>query len=1291
MDNYEHSFLEEYEDSNWQIPKQVTQKTKSKIDKSQLIKPEKLIENNDSQVKVYISYSSYEPNLTVLKKIWKQISAGKTNPILLVNLYFSKIGEEQAIYCGFNEESQFLRKINKDYLEIILSQILNESNRLISEQLIYTSFTDSDDNILGIENQNIFSNNFLFTLEANSKVSHKSDFLKSINYERDLLDELGFDEEKVNNQYSILRNKSNKNKLALYIELSKEQYFNFKDKEFNNYSPVEVGFSLLEKEHLDYLLIRRGYQIYLYFRKSDSDSFISFNLDILKKFDFGLFFYLLSSQSMVEGGNLEIIEEQSKDLTLKLEESLKNKIYDEVLPPLVNGIKNSKYTQDDQLSKRELEEIHSVSFLVLFRLLFIAYGEDRGLLPYNTNEIYKKNSLKALAKNIAELVEDTLFPFDEESTSFWDYFINLSNYIYTGNTTWGVLSYKNEIFQKEPFNFSTEIVDLTKFRLTNNYFGPVLKAFLLDSVDKKKYGPIDFRSLSIKQLGSIYEGLLESNLSQAKTNLSIERQKKDEIFVESTNANEVFVKKNKLYFESKSGSRKSTGSYYTPEFLVNDLCTSALASSLDQHLEKLGNINDGDIDFEQLFQFYCIDSAMGSGHFLINVADEITNKFFKYITSKSELKDKFIMQYDLDGESSNLIKIYIKKLVVENCIYGCDIQPIAVQLGKLALNLDSYFTGMDALDIDDNFAYGDSLLGFSNYKEIEEILNETNQFVPEIKLLSSNTIDWLFLYKLGEATEVNSDHINNKFTDNEIDIIDNFNNTFKTIHFPRVFNRVFETKGGFDLVIGNPPWDKVKADKQVLATRLFPGVRSLKKAEYKNFIDSLEENYPEEYKNYVIQSEIQNKLRNYYIKFNFPGVTQGDIDLSNLFSWKNISIIKDGGNISLVLPGQNFTSQGMGDWRKYIFSHGSETQIKLFINNKRWIFSSVHPQYLIGTISAKHHLQQVDDSLISVSGPINSLETLENKNLESVELNSSQLLNWSYDATVPTLSNQTDLEIFSKIKSGTNILKSDKWELFVAGELHTTNDRNLWTDNDGKSKLEKPIPVIRGSSFNLWELSSEEYDEWADSLIIKKQLQKKRQSNRSVFKNISEDVKNDINTLPINNPRVCFRVITNKTDTRTSIVALVPANRVLLNSIQYLYFVKGGKIAEGFILGCMSSLIFDWQLRQVIETNFNKFIFNNLTVPAVNNEIFEEISKISLTLSFKNKQLQPYSDEYREYMYPEKLNDNVEYGFKCKLEALMAKGYGLNEEEIKYIFVNFHKTSDYSDMLEDVIKYYKNI
>ena len=58
---------------------------------------------------------------------------------------------------------------------------------------------------------------------------------------------------------------------------------------------------------------------------------------------------------MADGGNLEITEEQSKDLALKLEESLKNKIYDEVLPPLVNGIKNSKYPRMINCQKENLK------------------------------------------------------------------------------------------------------------------------------------------------------------------------------------------------------------------------------------------------------------------------------------------------------------------------------------------------------------------------------------------------------------------------------------------------------------------------------------------------------------------------------------------------------------------------------------------------------------------------------------------------------------------------------------------------------------------------------------------------------------------------------------------------------------------------------------------------------------------------------------------------------------------------------------------------------------------------
>ena len=90
---------------------------------------------------------------------------------------------------------------------------------------------------------------------------------------------------------------------------------------------------------------------------------------------------------------------------------------------------------------------------------------------------------------------------------------------------------------------------------------------------------------------------------------------------------------------------------------------------------------------------------------------------------------------------------------------------------------------------------------------------------------------------------------------------------------------------------------------------------------------------------------------------------------------------------------------------------------------------------------------------------------------------------------------------------------------------------------------------------------------------------------KPVVNSLPKNLLEDINTLPLLNPRIGFRLITNKTDTRTCIVSILPGKRVLLNSIQYIFFKKGGKVAEGFILGVMSSFIFDWydkSLKQIL-------------------------------------------------------------------------------------------------------------
>ena len=69
------------------------------------------------------------------------------------------------------------------------------------------------------------------------------------------------------------------------------------------------------------------------------------------------------------------------------------------------------------------------------------------------------------------------------------------------------------------------------------------------------------------------------------------------------------------------------------------------------------------------------------------------------------------------------------------------------------------------------------------------------------------------------------------------------------------------------------------------------------------------------------------------------------------------------------------------------------------------------------------------------------------------------------DATIPTINNQKVLIYSRKLKSKNNILKTDKWELFVNRELDTTLDKSLWVSEENKSNLTNPIPVVRGKVF----------------------------------------------------------------------------------------------------------------------------------------------------------------------------------------------------------------------------------
>ena len=191
-----------------------------------------------------------------------------------------------------------------------------------------------------------------------------------------------------------------------------------------------------------------------------------------------------------------------------------------------------------------------------------------------------------------------------------------------GNSEWGVPAYDGGLFSSDP-DVSDVGAAIAALELNNVEFGPALAALLVDVGDEGTYGAIDFRSLSVREFGTIYEGLLESSLSLAQSDLALDRTG---TYVPAKAGDDIVVATGEVYLHNQSGARKSSGAYFTKEFAVEHLLDHALEPALDEHIARLttlADVGDEASAGEQFFDFRVADIAMGSGHFLVNVVDHI--------------------------------------------------------------------------------------------------------------------------------------------------------------------------------------------------------------------------------------------------------------------------------------------------------------------------------------------------------------------------------------------------------------------------------------------------------------------------------------------------------------------------------------------------------------------------------------------------------------------------------------------------------------------------------------------
>jgi hypothetical protein len=170
------------------------------------------------------------------------------------------------------------------------------------------------------------------------------------------------------------------------------------------------------------------------------------------------------------------------------------------------------------------------------------------------------------------------------------------------------------------------------------------------------------------------------------------------------------------------------------------------------------------------------------------------------------------------------------------------------------------------------------------------------------------------------------------------------------LHFPIAFPEVFlRDRSGFDVILGNPPWEMARVEEHGFWTRHMPGLRSITQRERESVQTKLRRNRPDLVELYEAELAEANALREALLAGPFPGMGTGDPDLYKAFCWRFWSLVsQDGGRMGVVLPRAVWSSKGTTEFRSAVLPGAQSVDLALLVNNRQWVFAEVHSQYSIG-------------------------------------------------------------------------------------------------------------------------------------------------------------------------------------------------------------------------------------------------------------------------------------------------------------------------------------------------------
>lgn len=526
------------------------------------------------------------------------------------------------------------------------------------------------------------------------------------------------------------------------------------------------------------------------------------------------------------------------------------------------------------------------------------------------------------------------------------------------------------------------------------------------------------------------------------------------------------------------------------------------------------------------------------------------------------------------------------------------------------------------------------------------------------------------------------------------------------LEFPDIY-----AQGGFDVMCGNPPWEKIKIeDKQWFNHE---GEQEIAESDNTNkrnkLISDLLKTNPALHNKYL-RAKCSVACTSKFFRFSkrFELTAKGDIDLYPLFAEHSMNLCR--GLWSIIVPSCIATSDGNKDFFQTLTNENRLNSLYCF-DNKEQLFN-IHRSYNFCLLSAHHPYDKVNE--VSVGFMLTKLDQILDQNYV-FKIKTSDFAKFNPNTnTAPNFRTQYDTVLTSKIYDNSSIIIKDNsegktadnpWSIKFRRMFDMSNDSKLFKTYDdlinagatikGDSFVLNDnlyVPLIEGKMF--WHYNHHysafpvDIEKRPDSIakVSCYDLQNVNFALKPWYWISSTEVKRVISKG--NEPSsfvIAFRDITNSTNERTMIACLMPKYLALGHTATCM-FVSLNPCKKLVLLSILNSLIFDYASRQKI-TNAHMTIFIVKQLPVLRPEQIDEVNQWQLVkrvaeLTYFNHDMDEFAKDLSAELSQEQ---NEELGnrlikqepwvfdeprraqLQAEIDAIVAKLYGLNDEELRYI------------------------